>query len=171
MTELQKKIRKTSRFTAAVFSYLCIFPASSVFLSCFNLYGLLGGATNISLRIAGQAPNGSRNELIMFTLCMILIYTLATWGMILARNIFHQIAQEYTPFNPTHVKRMRKIALISIFCILGKALLEGWALSMQGGSFAPDFNLAWFLLPLVVCSFSFILDYACQLQAEADTTL
>ena len=27
------------------------------------------------------------------------------------------------------------------------------------------------ILPLLIFSFSFILDYACQLQAEADTTL
>ncbi len=171
MTDLQKKIRKSSRFTSMLFGYLCIFPFWGLLLACTNLWGLLRNDDRLLFTFARESPKVSRGELFLYTLLMISIYLLATWGMLMARSIFRQISEEYSPFNPMHVKKMRRIALFSLICILGKALLEGWAMVMQGGRFSPDINLAWFLLPIVVYSFSFILDYACQLQAEADTTL
>ena len=104
-------------------------------------------------------------------LCTIAVLGLAFYCLLQAQAIFRDISREYTPFRPIHVQRMRRIALVSIVCILGQALAQAWSLQLRGGSFSIDLNVAYFLIPLVVCSFSFILDYACQLQAEADTTL
>ena len=104
MTDLQKKIRKSSRFTSMFFGYLCIFPFWGLLLACTNLWGLLRNDDRLLFTFAREAPKVSRGELVLYTLLMISIYLLATWGMLMARSIFRQISEEYSPFNPMHVK-------------------------------------------------------------------
>lgn len=171
MTELQKKIRKTSRFTANTFKFITIFPLGGILISLVTLAGLFTGNDTVAQQLILEAPRASSLHITLFLLASIAVLGLAVYCLLLAQRIFRDISQEYTPFRPVHVRRMRRIALASIACILGQALTEAWSFQLQGGRFAVDLNLAYFLIPLVVCSFSFILDYACQLQAEADTTL
>ena len=171
MTDLQKKIRKTSGFTARIFGYMAIFPAVNATLSLVGIYQALRGAAGLQLKHNGLLLNTSPLQIILFALCTLMIYGLAAGALMIARNIFYDISEEYTPFKPLHVTRMRRIALLSTICIVGQALVEAWSIRLRGGSSGLDLNLAYFLIPLAVWSFSFILDYACQLQAEADTTL
>ena len=171
MIELQKKIQKTSRFTANTFRFIMIFPLGGMLVNIIALAGLLLGNEAIAQQLILEAPQAGTLQVIVFLMGSTAVLTLAAYCLLLAQRIFREISEEYTPFRPVHVQRMRSIALISIVCILGQALMEAWSLQLKGGSFAVDLNLAYFLIPLVVCSFSFILDYACQLQAEADTTL
>ncbi|MBR6575097.1 MAG: hypothetical protein IKK61_08905 [Clostridia bacterium] len=171
MTELQKKIQKTSRFTANTFKFITIFPLGGILVTLVALGGLLTGNDAIVQQLILEAPRAATLQIVLFLLCTIAVLGLAFYCLLQAQAIFRDISQEYTPFRPVHVQRMRRIALVSIVCIFGQALTEAWSLQLRGGSFTVDLNLAYFLIPLVVCSFSFILDYACQLQAEADTTL
>lgn len=171
MTELQKKIQKTSRFTANTFKFITIFPLGGILTSLAALVSLLTENDAMARQLILEAPKANTLEITLFLLASIAVLALAVYCLLKAQAIFRDISQEYTPFRPIHVQRMRRISLVSIVCILGQALTEAWSLQLRGGSFAVDLNLAYFLIPLVVCSFSFILDYACQLQAEADTTL
>ena len=171
MTELQKKIQKTSRFTANTFRLITLFPLGGILVTLVALGGLLIGNDTIVQQLIVEAPKASTLQIVLFLLCTIAVLGLAFYCLLQAQAIFRDISREYTPFRPIYVQRMRRIALVSIVCILGQALAQAWSLQLRGGSFSIDLNVAYFLIPLVVCSFSFILDYACQLQAEADTTL
>lgn len=171
MTDLQRKIQKTCRFTANTFRFITIFPLGGILISFVALAGFLTGNDTVVQQLIVEVPRASNLQITLFLLAGITVLGLAVYCLLLAQRIFREISEEYTPFRPVHVRRMRRIALVSIVCILGQALTEAWSFQLQGGSFAVDLNLAYFLIPLVVCSFSLILDYACQLQAEADTTL
>ena len=171
MTELQKKIRKNSRFTANTFKFITIFPLSGILVSLVALVGLLTGTDIVVQKLIVEAPKANTLQITLFLLASIAVLGLSVYCLLLAQYIFRDISRDYTPFRPIHVQRLRRIASVSVVCIVGQALTEAWSLHLKGGNFSIDLNVAYFLIPLVVCSFSFILDYACQLQAEADTTL
>lgn len=171
MTDLQYNIQKSSRTAAYLFRFLMVFPLGNLLVKLMALAGLLTGSDAMVQKLVLEAPRADTLPLALFLLATCLLLGMVTYCLWLAQMIFRDISRERTPFNPIHVKRMRRIAYLTVPCIFVQSWLDGWALALQGGSFRTQLNLAYFLIPFVVHSFSFILDYACQLQAEADTTL
>ena len=175
MTDLQKKIQKSSSFAAGAFYLITMYPVGHLLFQFVTLYYLLTDS-NSSFRLADGV---SITTAVIQLLCNSIVYLMASAAVIMAQRIFRDINKEYTPFKPLHVTRLRRITWMSTLCILGDGLLDTWSVQLlrqplQPGfirMFLRDLNFAYFLLPIVIYCFSFILDYACQLQAEADTTL
>ena len=179
MTDLQKKIQKSSYAAAVAFYLIVIFPLGNLLTQLLILFQLLTGTHSPETVFRNQPAHVSLTTSAIFLICSCMVYFLASAALIMAQRIFRDINKEYTPFKPLHVTRLRRITWMSTLCILGDGLLDTWSVQLlqqplQPGfirMFLRDLNFAYFLLPLVVYCFSFILDYACQLQAEADTTL
>lgn len=179
MTDLQKKIQKSSYTVAVAFYLIVMFPLGNLLTQLLMLFQLLKGTHAPETVFRHQPANVSFTTTVVFLLCSCIVYFLASAALIMAQRIFRDINKEYTPFKPLHVTRLRRITWMSTLCILGDGLLDTWSVQLlqqplQPGfirMFLRDLNFAYFLLPLVVYCFSFILDYACQLQDEADTTL
>lgn len=175
MTDLQKKIQKSSSFAAGAFYLITMYPVGYLLFQFVALYYLLTGKNSSFHLMDGVSTTTAVIQL----LCNSIVYLMASAAVIMAQRIFREINKEYTPFKPLHVKRLRRITVLSLLCIIGDGLLNTWSARLTGSlnttgfvqSFLKDLNFVYFLLPVVTYCFSFILDYACQLQAEADTTL
>ena len=174
MTELQKKIQKSSSFAAGAFYLITMYPVGHLLFQFVTLYYLLTDS-NPALRLAEGV---STTTVVIQLLCNSIVYLMASAAVIMAQRIFREISKEYTPFKPLHVERLKRITVLSLLCIIGDGLLNTWSARLLNptnrsflSQFLHDVNYAFFLLPLVIYCCAFILDYACQLQAEADTTL
>ncbi len=160
MTKLQKQIQKTSSWVILAFYWLTLAPVSRICQHSMTM------------------SQGSHYPL-SYHLIGILLQLLVLTALILAQRIFRDMRIQYSPFNPIHVRRLRIIALLTFAVFFVNSILEVW-IGMGSGHFAPMalfltwlrlLNLAQLAIPVTVYAFSFILDNACKLQAEADTTL
>ena len=174
MTDLQKKIQKSSSFAAGAFYLITMYPVGHLLFQFVTLYYLLTDS-NSSFRLADGV---STTTAVIQLLCNSIVYLMASAAVIMAQRIFREISKEYTPFKPLHVKRLKRITVLSLLCLIGDSLLNTWSARLLNpvnrsflSQFLHDLNYTNFLLPVVICCCTFILDYACQLQAEADTTL
>ena len=174
MTDLQKKIQKSSSFAAGAFYLITMYPVGHLLFQFVTLYYLLTDS-NSSFRLADGV---SITTAVIQLLCNSIVYLMASVAVIMAQRIFREISKEYTPFKPLHVKRLKRITVLSLLCLIGDGLLNTWSARLLNSvnrsflsQFLHDLNYTNFLLPVVICCCTFILDYACQLQAEADTTL
>ena len=178
MTELQKKIQKSSYAAALAFYIMVMYPVGHFLNNLLRLFQLLTGKAQVDW-IFHNVPHISITTATAFLLSNCAVYLMASAALIMAQRIFREISKEYTPFKRLHVTRLRRITLLSTFCIIGDGLLKTWTAQLSNDPLQPgffrmflrDLNYTHFLLPIVICCFSFILDYACQLQTEADTTL
>lgn len=171
MTNTQKKIQKSSKVLSLIFLFVlcsCIFQGLS---QVFYLVFLLLNRPDAWKMLSPSFPHADYSDLCLFFGCSVLMWVCYVAAFSLLYLIFRDMGREYTPFRQIHVRRMRWAAgmMVGTYCsdtILG-GMKRAW---IQGGQGFP-FRLDPFLVPMVMVGLSFILDYACQLQNEADTTL
>ncbi len=159
MTELQKRIQKSSYYVVLVLYFMTLSPLSGIWSSF--------------LKLRMDPP-----QFRAYHMAMLIIHLLTLICVILAQRIFRDIHEQYTPFQSIHVRRLRIVAALSLLCAICSVLLAGWKDALNFGhtvSFLIRtlnyFQISDLAVPVAAYSLSFILDYACRLQAEADTTL
>ena len=94
MTELQKKIQKTSRFTANTFRLITLFPLGGILVTLVALGGLLIGNDTIVQQLIVEAPKASTLQIVLFLLCTIAVLGLAFYCLLQAQAIFRDISRE-----------------------------------------------------------------------------
>ena len=171
MTNTQKKIQKSSKVLFFVF---LIFTCSGVLQGLdvlWRLVYLLLNPTDAWAKFSALLPYGDSTALCLYWGCRTLIWACLAAALLLLCLLFRSISQEYTPFRQVHVRRLRQASVLMaagyFFEIVQNTMYRAWA---QGGQGIP-FRLDPFLVPIALIGLSCILDYACQLQNEADTTL
>ena len=171
MTNTRKWIETSSKFLALVFF---AFLGSSVLQGCIALWKLLGfliDPTEAVAQASAQLPFATVSHVLLYRSGHCVIWLCYGAAFLLLYRIFRDVHREYTPFRQLHVRRLRQTAG---YLAVVYALENGTnALTsvMNKGFLSFTLKLDPFLLPLTLVGLSFILDYACQLQAEADTTL
>lgn len=170
MTELQRKIQKSSRWVSFGFALFLIRPFFKMIEKfCIGL-GQLFGSEAILRLTENQAPDVNIFQAGIYNLAGILLYLFVFYAYYQLWEIFRNISREYTPFCPIHVKRLRRSALAFTASFVYEMGLDIWIYLLRP-ELGFQLHLQRYLIPVLIFSFSFILDYACQLQAEADTTL
>jgi len=172
MTKSQKKIQKSSHILKILFLCLLLDPLMHMAQKLLFAVGLLCDHAPYVELLRQQTPNVTSFHGAMFNFAGLLCYALLFAAYYLTHCIFRDISQEYTPFRAVHTRRLRWIAGLIAACLIFESVLNHWAVWANTGILDWPFRLdVRYILPLLIFSFSFILDYACQLQAEADTTL
>lgn len=169
VTDLQKRIQKTSKTVYWLMRWLCLYPAVRVAQQLVWLINLLRHVEGFS--DAFSAAGLTLSQEIGLRLCTAVIYLLLSLVVVQVQKIFFDIGYEYTPFQPIHVKRLRRGALYSLLYSLGYYGINEWAFQMKALAQRPVIAAGYFLLPVLIYCFSLILDYGCQLQRQADETL
>ena len=171
MTDTQKKIQKSSKVLSVVFLVFvcaCVLHGLKVLLSVlWLLINRPGAMEYFSVRL----PYAGYWELFLHQLVYVLTWAAYAAAFIPVYQIFRDISREYTPFRSLHVRRLRwsAVLLAAVYTLeLGLGAINS---VLAGGTLSFTLALDPFLLPLAMAGLSFILDYACQLQTEADTTL
>ena len=123
MTDLQKKIQKSSSFAAGAFYLITMYPVGHLLFQFVTLYYLLTDS-NSSFRLADGV---SITTAVIQLLCNSIVYLMASAAVIMAQRIFREISKEYTPFKPLHVKRLKRITVLSLLCLIGDGLLNTWS--------------------------------------------
>ena len=172
MTKLQERIQKSSHLLNVIFICALLDPFLHMLQKLLMAVGLLCGHIPFVERLIQQTPNATAFHGAMFNFASILCYALIFAAYYLIHCIFRDISQEYTPFRTIHTKRLRWVGVLFTACFIFESVLNHWAVWVNTGVLNWSFRLEGkYIFPLLIFSFSFILDYACQLQAEADTTL
>lgn len=171
MTNTQKKIQKSSKVLSLVFLFVlcsCIIQGLEALL---NLVFLLLNQPDAWESFSPSFPYADYSDVCLFYGCRTLMWVCYITAFALLYLMFRDISREYTPFRQIHVQRMRWAAGMLFGTYGFETILGGMKRAwIQGGQGFP-FRLDPFLVPLALIGLSFILDYACQLQNEADTTL
>lgn len=171
MTNTQKRIQKSSKVLFYVFLFVmcsCILQGLDVL---WRLVYLLLNPTDAWADLSSWIPYGDYANLCVFWGCRTLLWGCLAASYILLCLIFLDISREYTPFRQLHVRRLRQSSALMIggylIQIVQNTMYRAWFEGGQGIPLRGDP----FLVPLALIGLSYILDYACQLQNEADTTL
>lgn len=171
MTSTQEKIQKSSKVLSIVFLvFLCSCTLQGLNV-LWKVLWLLFDPVDAMAYYADHYPLASHGA----TLLHQSVYT-GTWAAFafafaLLYRIFRDISREYTPFQQLHVRRLRWTAAVLTAAYTMEIALASMSGMMTNGMLRISWSLDPFLIPLTLVGLSFILDYACQLQNEADTTL
>ncbi len=171
MTNTRKRIEKSSRLLSFVFlAFLC----SSVVqgsIALWKLLVILIDPAEAAVQASAQMPFTTVFHVLLYQSGRCIIWLCYGTAFLLLYRIFRDIHREYTPFRVLHVQRLRQTAgCLAVVYALENGL-NALTSVMHKGFLNFTLKLDPFLLPLTLLGLSFILDYACQLQAEADTTL
>lgn len=171
MTNTQNRIEKSSKLLALVFF---AFLGSSVLQGCIALWKLLVifiDPAEAAVQASAQMPFATVFHVLLHQSGRCLIWLCYGAAFLLLYRIFRDVHREYTPFRQLHVQRLRQTAgYLAVVYALENGI-NALTSVMHKGFLSFTLKLDPFLLPLTLIGLSFILDYACQLQAEADTTL
>jgi hypothetical protein len=172
----KERIQKTSHVIAVLLkiAQIMCFVAGGIVIGGM-IYITLFGNTPI-LKVTGhvvvRSPFSSSflakyNTKDLLTMCSCLLFSLLFTLLMLkqAFKIFSDISTEATPFNPAHIKRIRKMAIFYLLAACNN--VEGSA----GANFDITPNVIGIVGAAMLWCIALIFQYGCELQKESDETL
>ena len=171
MTSTQKKIQKSSKILSIVFLvFLCSCTLQGLNV-LWKVVWLLLNPANAMTFYSNLYPLASHGATLLHQTVYTGIWATFVSAFVLLYRIFRDISRQYTPFQQLHVRRLRWTAVVLTVAYTLEIALASMSGMMTNGMLRISWSLDPFLIPLTLIGLSYILDYACQLQNEADTTL